>query len=184
MLLRVWGKPTWSTDLLLLSFQIASLVRELCYSSYEEEVENCRRDRECLCDSPWPHIYTVQFQPVHRWYYYIKSIATNILRQCLENWLINKVIFKSKLWFWRKPTKARKHQVKEGVSISTSHFLALLVCPSLPNVLPQNILPSICNIFMSTQTLYKEHLQAQSSEKLKNFWRKEQLCIWTGYAEH
>lgn len=38
--------------------------------------------------------------------------------------------------------------------------------------------------FMSTQTLYKEHLQAQSAEKLKNFWRQEQLCIWTGYAEH
>lgn len=37
---------------------------------------------------------------------------------------------------------------------------------------------------MSTQTLYKENLQAQSAEKLKHFWRQEQLCIWTAYAEH
>lgn len=153
MLLCVWGKLMWSIDLFLLSFQIASLVRKLCYSSNEEEVENCRTDRECLCDSPWPHIYTVQSQCVHHWYYYIKSIATNILRQCQENWLINKVRFKSKLWFWHKPTKSRKHQVKEGVSISTSRFLALLVCPSLPNVLPQNILPSICNTYVNSDTV-------------------------------
>lgn len=51
---------------------------------------------------------------------------------------------------------------------------------SLLHVLPQNVLPSICDIFTSTQTLYKEHLQAQTAEKLKHFWRQEQLCIWTG----
>lgn len=144
----VWGKPRWNMELFLPSSQITPLVRKL-----SSEEENCRRGRECLCDSPWPHTYTVQFQPVPHWYCYIKSIATNILRQRLKKWLINKVIFKSKLWFWCKATKARKHQVKEGVSISTLHFLALLVCPSLPNVLPQNVLPGTCNIFTSTQTL-------------------------------
>lgn len=61
------------------------------------------------------------------------QIITNILlRQCLENWLMNKVIFKTKLWLWCKPTKLRKHKVKRECQSQLCISWLQLLCTSLP----------------------------------------------------